>query len=83
MIDSKRLGLAGGILTALCMLVRFIFSMGAMEGQMITPMPMYPGLELTGGGGFILGLIISFVHGFIVLFVLGWLYNRLPHSRKR
>jgi fructose-specific phosphotransferase system IIC component len=85
MVDSKRLGLAGGILMAFCMLVMSIFAMNSTDGCMMVPMmmmPMMSSIEMSGSG-VIVAIIAGFVHGFIALFLLGWLYNRLPHSKKR
>lgn len=80
-IDSKRLGLAGGILMAFCMLIMSIFAINSVDGCIMIPMTMMP-IEMTGSG-VIIGIIASFIHGFVALFLLGWLYNRLPHSKKR
>lgn len=81
MIDSKRLGFAGGILWAVYMFIMYLMAMNAGDTCMSMPM-MMPSIEMTGGG-FIVAIIAGFVHGFVFLFLLGWLYNRLPHSRKR
>jgi membrane protein DedA with SNARE-associated domain len=82
MIDSKRLGLAGGILMALCMLIMSIVAMSSGNECMMPSGMFLPTAEMSGGG-MILAIIAGFVRGFIALFLLGWLYNRLPHHRKR
>ena len=78
MIKAQKLGLAGGILCGAWM---FIMTIAAMKwgfgAQMMTMMmDMYPGYTVTAGGS-IVGLIYGFVDGFISLFILGWLYNKL------
>ena len=77
-VHPKRLGLAGGIL---CGVLMFIFTIIAMysgyAGDWMTAMEsIYPGYMMSWGGAF-LGLVYGFIDGFVGLYLLGWIYNRL------
>ncbi len=78
MLDAKRLGLAGGILWGLSMFVMTIVSMytgyaGDWMGMMAN---MYPGYHVTWAGSLV-GFIYGFIDGFIGLFLLAWIYNKI------
>jgi len=83
-LDSKKLGLAGGILAGVCM---FVFTLiGVWTGYGAKWMEMmgniYPGYSMTVGGS-IVGFIYGFIDGFVSLFLLSWIYNRLLKKGKR
>ncbi|ADI38016.1 bacteriophage holin [Waddlia chondrophila] len=77
MINSKALGLAGGLLfgafvfifTFICMYTGYASMWSALLAD------LYPGYSITFGGAF-LGLVYGFLNGSIGLFVLAWLYNK-------
>lgn len=82
MIDARRLGFAAGILWGLSMFVWTLVAMHMGYGMSCLTMmvEMYPGFEISMGGALV-GLIYGFFDGFISLFLLGWIYNKLPKSK--
>lgn len=77
-IHAVRLGLAGGVLCAALMFIFSIISMySGYAGEWMMAMDsIYPGYMLSWGGAF-LGAIYGFIDGFVGLYLLGWIYNRL------
>lgn len=78
-LNATKLGLAGGILWGACMFIcTFIaiaFPLYAVSYfEMLQA--IYPGYSISVAGAFI-GLAYGFADGFIGLFLLGWLYNKL------
>lgn len=78
MLHPIKLGLAGGILWGLCMFLTTVTSIyTGYASQFLALMgTIYPGFSVSGGGS-LLGLIYGFLDGFIWLFLLGWVYNKL------
>ena len=76
-INPLKLGLAGGLLWGLILFIMTWISMytGYAMFWLSQWMDVYPGFDLSKTGVF-LGLLYGFIHGFVGLFVLGWLYNR-------
>ncbi len=79
MINPKRLGLAGGILWALCMFFCTIIALytGYAKQWLLIMGDIYPGYTISLWGS-VLGLIYGFIDGFVGLFLLIWIYNKLP-----
>ncbi len=78
MINSTKLGLSGGILWGLSL---FVMTLAGIYLDYATDFlnliaTLYPGYDISWGGAFI-GLLYGFVDGFLCLFILGWLYNKL------
>jgi hypothetical protein len=82
-LDAKRLGFAGGIMwgAALCLLTAFAIPTGYASEFLELVATVYPGYSISITGIF-LGLVYGFLDGFIGLWVLAWLYNRLACSTK-
>lgn len=75
-LNPVKLGLAAGILWALCLFFLTWVSMysGYAMFWLAQWMDLYPGFDLSIRGAFI-GLIYGFCDGFISFFLLGWVYN--------
>ncbi|MBS0656234.1 MAG: bacteriophage holin [Verrucomicrobia bacterium] len=78
MLVPSKLGLAGGVIWALCMFVTTIISIhtGYAELFLQTMQGVYPGYSISWGGS-IVGLIYGFFDVFIGLYLLAWFYNKL------
>lgn len=78
MLNPARLGLSGGILWALCMFICTIISIytGYASDFFNIIAGVYPGYSISWPGAFI-GLAYGFADGFIGLFLLAWIYNKL------
>ncbi len=79
MLDSKKLGIAAGIIWALGMFictVLAIYTGYSIEFLKIIA-TIYPGYSISWSGAFI-GLIYGFFDAFFFFFLLGWIYNKLP-----
>lgn len=78
MLDPKRLGLAGGILGGLFMLVFTLISVftGYAHDGLVHFSSFYPGYTVTVGGS-VVGLIYGFIDGFVWLYLLAWVYNKV------
>lgn len=76
-LNPLKLGLAGGVLWGVALFILTWISKytGYAMFWLSQWMDVYPGFDLSVMGTFI-GLIYGFVDGFVVLFVLSWLYNR-------
>ncbi len=78
MINPKNLGLAAGIFWGVSMFILTILSMytGYANAWLVLTESFYPGYTISWSGS-ILGLIYGFLDGFIGLYILAWLYNKL------
>lgn len=78
MLNATKLGLSGGIWWALFMFIATLISVytGYAADFLHVMGSIYPGYQVSGGGAFV-GLIYGFIDGFISLFLLAWLYNKL------
>jgi hypothetical protein len=83
MLKAKQFGLAGGIIWGLGMFVMTIIAMFANYGRAFLGMmsDFYIGYTISGMGAFV-GLVYGFIDGFIGLFLLAWVYNKLIKSKK-
>jgi hypothetical protein len=79
-IDARRLGFAGGILWGLTMFLMTILSLytGYASHFLTAIGDLYPGYAISWTGSFI-GLVYGFLDALIGLFLLGWIYNKLPN----
>lgn len=75
-INPTKLGLTGGILWGLLLFCMTWISMYTGYGMFWLSqwMDIYPGYELSKLGAFV-GLAYGFIDGFILLFLIAWLYN--------
>ncbi len=77
-LNTKALGLTGGILWGVSMLtltlIAYYSGYGADVMKIMTS--IYPGYDLSLKGS-ILGMIYGFIDGFIGCYVFGWLYNKI------
>ena len=78
MLDSKRLGLAAGILWGLCLFINTVLSIytGYATDFLNILKSVYPGYSISWFGSFV-GFIYGFIDGTIVFFLLAWIYNKL------
>jgi hypothetical protein len=78
MLDAMRLGIAGGIVGAICMFIMTILAMHTGIGQAWVAMMVgvYPGYAATMAGAFI-GAIWGFIEGFVGFYLIGWFYNHI------
>jgi hypothetical protein len=78
MLSAKRLGIAGGILWGVMMFVMTLANIWFGYGTMWLALmaDIYPGYEVTYIGS-IVGLVYGFLDGFVGLFIIGWLYNKI------
>jgi hypothetical protein len=83
MLQPTKFGLAGGILWGLCMFVTTIISMytGYASQWLMLMSNVYPGYSISGSGS-LLGLLYGFIDGFVGLFLLAWIYNKLNNGKK-
>jgi hypothetical protein len=79
MINELKLGVAGGILWSASMAVCTILALytGYSEQFLNLIASIYWGFDISWSGVFI-GAIYGFFDAFIGLYLLSWLYNRLP-----
>ncbi len=77
-LNATALGVAGGIIWGVSMLIlTWICMANGYAAMWLEVMAsVYPGYNISFGGS-IIGLLYGFADGFIGLFILGWLYNRL------
>lgn len=77
-LDPKTLGLGGGILWGGCMLLTTAANMatGYATGLIDLMASVYPGYAATASGA-VVGTIYGFIDGFVGLFLLAWIYNKL------
>jgi len=78
MLNAKNLGLAGGILWGVSLMVCTWLSLFTGWGIsfLVVMESIYPGFDISFVGS-ILGLIWGFLDGFVGLFLLAWIYNKL------
>ena len=77
-LNSVKFGISGGILYSLFVLLISIFSNVFPSWEnLIFECYGFFGYNVTSFLGFLLGIIYSFIDGFLVLFFLSWIYNRL------
>ena len=78
MISAKNLGLAGGILWAVCIFVSTLLSVwtGWASGFFTLMAGVYPGYSVSYLGS-VVGAVYGFVDGFVGLWLLAWIYNKL------
>lgn len=83
MINSTKLGLAGGILWGLSMALCTILAIytGYSSEFLNLLASIYLGYSISWAG-VLIGLIYGFIDGFVGLFLLAWLYNNLPDVAK-
>lgn len=78
MLSAKRLGLAGGILWGVAMflmtLANIFFGYGGLWLGLMAN--VYPGYDVSYFGSLV-GLVYGFVDGFVGLYLLAWLYNKI------
>ena len=76
-LNALALGYAGAILSALCMLLLSIGNaIGIYQGA-VEMMQRWHIFYAPNVSGTITGMIEAAIIGFVGLFVLGWLYNKL------
>jgi hypothetical protein len=79
-LDRKALGLAAGILWAVCVFVCTLWVVFRGGGEHLELLSQfYPGYSVSVVGAF-LGLVYGFIDGFIGGWVLAWLYNRFARG---
>ena len=78
-IDARRLGFAGGILWGLTLFVMTIVSLYTGYGThwLTGVSDLYLGYDISWSGS-VVGLVYGFLDALIALFLLGWIYNKLP-----
>jgi hypothetical protein len=78
MLSPTRLGLAGGILWGISLFLMTLLSIWTQYGSQFLSLvaDIYPGYSTTPAGS-IIGLFWGFLDGFLGLFILAWLYNKL------
>lgn len=82
MLHPVKLGLSGGIIWGLCMFLTTIISIDTGYAKTFLTLmgDIYFGYSISGWGS-LLGLIFGFLDGFIGLFLLAWLYNKLIKAK--
>src|SRR3989338_2070295 len=79
MLNARALGLAGGIISGACVLLMTLatYFWGLFPSYTGILIDIYGLLAYSvTPGGALLGAIYSFIDGFIVLYVLAWMYNK-------
>ena len=78
MLNAKKLGIAGGIVWGGCFYLTTLLCLytGYAEFWLAPWVSVYPGFELSLSGAFV-GLLYGFADGFIGLYLLAWIYNKL------
>jgi hypothetical protein len=78
MLDPKKLGLSGGIVLGVLMFLMTLLSVYTGAGKDILHLyeGLYIGYKISLIGAFI-GLVYSFIKGFIIFYFLGLIYNKL------
>lgn len=78
MLSPKRLGIAGGILWGVSMFIMTLANLWFGYGGAFLEIfsSVYPGYEITYIGSLV-GLIYGFIDGFVGLYILAWLYNKV------
>ena len=78
MLSPKRLGIAGGILGGASIFIMTLGNLwfGYAPAYLALIADLYPRYEISYVGSLI-GLFYGFIDGFVALFILAWLYNRI------
>ena len=80
-LNSVKFALAGGIATAICVLITslfyLLFGIGGMWIALIRDIYGFFGYNPTSFFGIILGTIYSFVDGFILTLIFAVIYNKI------
>lgn len=78
MLNPIKLGISGGILWGFCMFICTILAIytGYSAKFLDLMADIYLGYSISWPGAFI-GFAYGFIDGFLGLFLLGWLYNKL------
>lgn len=78
MLNSRKLGVAGGILWGGILFLTTILSLytGYAQSWLAQWESIYPWYSISWPGSFA-GLLFGFFDAFIGFFLLGWLYNKL------
>lgn len=78
MFNPKKLGFTGGILGGLIMLISTFLAL--TNGYGVDALNMYtsthPGYSITGVGC-IVGMVYGFIDGFVLMYLFGWIYNKI------
>jgi hypothetical protein len=79
MLNSKKLGIAAGIIWALGMFICTVLALytGYSAEFLKLMSTIYPGYTISWLGAFV-GLIYGFIDSFTFFFLLGLIYNKLP-----
>lgn len=77
-LDPNRLGIAAGIVWASVVLLVTLAGLWTGWGRDLTSLlsSIYPGYALSYGGA-LLGALYGFVDGFVGLYLIAWIYNKL------
>jgi len=78
MLNPIKLGISGGLLWGLCMFICTVLAIyfGYSTKFLNIMADIYPGYT-TSWWGAIIGFVYGFFDGFIGLFLLAWIYNKL------
>lgn len=78
MLNATKLGVAGAIIWSLSMFICTVLAIytGYATDFLHLMGSIYPGYMISWWGS-IIGLIYGFIDGFVGLFLLAWLYNKL------
>ena len=76
-LNAVALGLAAGILSALCILLLGILGFGGMMQQRVMAMQQWHMFFALSPAGIILGMIEAFIVWFLAGYIFAWLYNLL------
>lgn len=76
--NAKKLGLAGGILWGLALFLTTLLGVWTNYAHNFLNIliGIYPKYRITYAGS-ILGLIYGFIDGYVGLYLLAWIYNKL------
>jgi hypothetical protein len=78
MLKPKKLGFAGGILGGLIMLIATFLAITNNYGTEWLHMyaNTHPGYTISKIGC-IVGMVYGFIDGFVLLYLFGWIYNKI------
>jgi len=78
MLDSKKLGLTGGIFWGAFMFILTILALTTGYAKIFLKVLkcMYPGYSISWLGS-IVGLVYGFAVGFAIFYLFSWIYNKL------
>ena len=78
-VNAMKFGLAGGILSAICVIlatIAGIFGMFPMYNSLIVDVYGVFGYSISGVG-IVLGAVYGFVDGFVLVWIFALIYNKL------